>query len=150
MYGPNCFYYHANLWHTSEGLCTDSPNLLVAVVTWWPWHSIFKVKFLNGCISGMGCPIGKKPKWYELNQCWTFYMTLTFDLSMTLILDFQGQFSNCISGRGCLLGMKWNDLWSHPWFWPWIFKDRYRNSCISGMDGSCFIWNICADVKEND
>ena len=33
----------------------------------------------------------QKRKWYKLKQCWTHYMTLTFDLPMTLTLDFQGQ-----------------------------------------------------------
>ena len=25
------------------------------------------------------------------------------------------------------------ELWPHPWSWPWIFKVKFRKSCISGM-----------------
>ena len=27
------------------------------------------------------------------------------------------------------------DLWPHSWHWPWIFKVKCRNSCISGIVG---------------
>ena len=76
--------------------------------TWWPWHWIFKVEFLNGCISGTWCPIGKKRKWYELKQCWSHNLTLTFDLPMTIF-----QLLNLRKGLSVWHEMKgiWIDTW---------------------------------------
>ena len=70
----------------------------------WPWPWIFKVKFSICCISGRGL-LGMKCKGYELIQCWTHNMTLTFDPTHDFDLGF--------------------------------FKVKSRNSCISGLDGSC-------------
>ena len=50
----------------------------------WPW--IFKVKFWDSCVSGMGGPIDMEKKGYESIGCWTRYMTLTFDLHPWLLL----------------------------------------------------------------
>ena len=67
---------------------------------------------------------------------------------MTLTLDFQGQIlkkSYLRNGMGNWHGMKgmWVDrmldshfdfkLWPLSWPWPWIFKDKFWKSCISGM-----------------
>ena len=82
------------------------------MATWWPWYWIVKVKFLNGCISGTACPIGQKRKWYKLKQCWTHYMTLTFDLPMTLTLDFQGQIFQLLYFRkGLSAGHEIKGIW---------------------------------------
>ena len=105
--------------------------------------------------------------WQETKVIWIEAMLdLLYDLDLWPVYDLDLGFSRSnfpivVSQEGVVC-WAWNeidmmlaaqyelDLWSHQWFWPWIFKDKYWNSCISGMDGSCFIWNICADVKEND
>ena len=99
--------------------------------TRWPWHGIFKVKFSNGCISGTGCPIGKKRKWYELKQCLSHNLTLTFDLPMTIfqLLNLRKGLSVWHEMKGIWIDMMLDpqydlDLWSHPWLWPWIFRSN--------------------------
>ena len=86
---------------------------------------------------------------------------LDFDLPMTLTLDFQGLIFQLYLRKGSawhemkgiwidtMLDPQFDlDLWSQPWLWPWVFKVKSQNSCISEMDGSCFIWNICPGVQE--
>ena len=71
--------------------------------------------------------------------------------AMTLTLDFQGQVLKMLylrNGRVHWHGTKGMrvhrmldshydfKIWLHSWPWPWIFKVKYRNCCISGMWGS--------------
>ena len=72
-------------------------------------------------------------------------MTLTFDLYLTLTLDFQDQIFQLLYLRKGLSA--WHDMMLAA---QYDFDLGYRSSCISGMDGSCFIWNICTDVNEID
>ena len=54
------------------------------------------------------CHMGREV--FEPLNYWTHYMTLTFELTMTLTLDFQGQIWKklCISGMGGSIDMERN------------------------------------------
>ena len=54
----------------------------------WPWPLIFKVKFWKSRNSGIGCPIDMERKGCELTECWTHVVTLNFDLTHDLDLEF--------------------------------------------------------------
>ena len=48
----------------------------------WPWPWIYKVNFLNSCISGMGGPINMEWKGYEAIGLYTYYATLSYDFDL--------------------------------------------------------------------
>ena len=50
----------------------------------WPWAFIFKVKFSNSCISGLGGPIDMERKAYESKECWTCYILCAFTHDLAL------------------------------------------------------------------
>ena len=94
-------------------------------------------KFWNSRISAMAVLIDVEWKGYESVRCWSRYVTLTFDLTHDLDLEFsRSDFlnSHIKNGRASWHTMKWVwvdrvldpvcdlDLWLHPWPWPWIFK----------------------------
>ena len=94
-------------WHGTKGLCVDNDiictgNMLNWYLTchqppmdfisysymgtqtichlgFWPWSFIFKAKFWNSCISGMGEPIGMEQKICELIGFWMHYVALNRD-----------------------------------------------------------------------
>ena len=81
----------------------------------WSWPWIFKVKYWNSCISGMGGLIDvewKRSKWIG---CWADYMTLTFDHTLYLDLGLS---------RSIAVPQQWEGRWKwnkRPWFkdsWP--------------------------------
>ena len=57
----------------------------------WPWPWMFKVKFRNSSICRIVGLIDVKWKGSELIWYWANCMTLPFDHTMTLTLEFQGQ-----------------------------------------------------------
>ena len=85
-----------------------------------PW--IFKIKFLNSCISGMGRSINM-----DFIGCWTHYVTLKNDLhpgfwrsnfETAVFQEWQGWFRH--ETKGTWVDRKfgptmWPELWPHPW-----------------------------------
>ena len=71
------------VWHGTKGTWIETMwDPLYDLGLWfhpWLWSWIFKVKFWNSYISGMGGLIDMEQKGYEIIGCWTHYMTLTFD-----------------------------------------------------------------------
>ena len=115
----------------------------------WPWPLIFKVKFLKSRNSGIGCPIDMERKGCELTECWTRVVTLNFDLTHDLDLEFsRSNFENAVfqEWEGQLT---WNQrdvsrqdvrltLWPLTLTSPMtlnFFKVNYLNSCISVTEG---------------
>ena len=110
----------------------------------WPGPWIFNVKFWNCCIPGMAGSIDMEQKGYESIGCYTYFVTLSYDLDLGFS---RSNFKNAYlgNGRADWHGTKgmWVDrmldslcdfeLWPHAW--PWIFKVSFINSCISGMGG---------------
>ena len=126
----------------------ESPECWTRVVTFnfdlthpWPWPCIFNDKFWNSCIPGIGGPINMERKGV-IPTFWPWAMTMT--------LDFHGKILKMLyirDGRADWHGTNgmWFDrmldshcdfvLLLHPWHWPWIFKVKFWNSCISGTGG---------------
>ena len=79
-------------WHGMKGMWVDrmlDPHCDFEL--WphpWPWPWIFKVKFWKSRNSGMGCPIDMERKGCEWTECWTHVVTLNFDLTHDLELEF--------------------------------------------------------------
>ena len=72
--------------------CTIDPR--------WPGPWIFKAIFQNSHIWGMGGLIDMEWKGYESIWYWTHYMTLTFDLTQDLDLEFwRSSFETAISEK---------------------------------------------------
>ena len=71
-------------WHGTKGMWVDRMlDSLCDFELWphaWPW--IFKVNFLNSCISGMGGPINMEWKGYESIGCYSYYVTLSYDFDL--------------------------------------------------------------------
>ena len=67
----------------------------------WPW--IFKVKFWNSHISGMGGLIDMEQNGCELIGCWTPYVTLISHWSLIFKFKF---LNSCISRIGGLFDLK--------------------------------------------
>ena len=90
----------------------------------WPWPLIFKVKLWKSRNSGMGCPIDMEQKGCESTEYWTHVVTLKFDLTHDLDLEFSASnFEIAVSqeweGRS-----SWNERdmswWGViPTLWPW-------------------------------
>ena len=103
----------------------------------------------------MGGPIKMERKGYESIGCYTYYVTLSYDLDHRFSRsNFEKLYLR--NGRADWHGAKgmWVDrmldprcdfeLWPHPWPWPWIFKVKFFNSNISGMGGSVDLeWKGC-------
>ena len=133
--------------HGTKGIWIDRVVYLLCDLELWPWPWIFKVKVWKCCISGMGGPINMEPKGCESTECWTHVVTLNFDLTHDLDLEFS--MSNFIkwlyprNGRADWHGMKriWIDRVVYLlcdlelWPWPWIFKVKVWKCSISGMGG---------------
>ena len=134
-------------WHETKGLWVDwMLDPCCDFQLWpqpWPWPWIFKVKFWNSCIPGIGGPIDMERKGYESIECYTYFVTLSYDLDLGFS---RSNFENSVS-QADWQGTKdmWVDgildshcdleLWPHPWPWPWIFKVKSWNSCVSGTGG---------------
>ena len=120
----------------------------------WPWPWIFKVKFW---ISRMGGLIDMEwkgwvdrmldPLWYLELWPWPGVFHINFRLRCCPFpilwgwskSDLKGLYPR--NGRDDWHGTKgmWADRRSGPfsdfelWPWPWIFKVKFRESCVSGM-----------------
>ena len=89
-------------WHWTKGMWIDrmlhplcnfqrSPHL-------WPWPSIFKVKFWNSRISGMGWLIDMERKGCESIGCCIHFVTFIVHLTHYLDLGFsRSNFENAVS-----------------------------------------------------
>ena len=79
-------------WHGTKGMWVDwMLDPCCDFQLWphsWPWPFIFKVNFWKSRNSGMGCPIDMERKGCELTECWTHVVTLNFDLTHDLDLEF--------------------------------------------------------------
>ena len=92
----------------------------------WPWPRprplIFKVKFGISYISAKSCPIATKRKANISIELQGSNVTNGFDLDHNHDL--------------WILKVKRDlDLWPHTWPWAWIFRVKFRNSCISEWGG---------------
>ena len=99
----------------------------------WPWPWIFRVNFLNSCISRMGGRINMEQKGYEWIGCFTNYVILSYDFDLGFWrpnfkklyhsnkrVDWHGTKR---MGVDRMLDLSCDfKLWPHPWPWPWIFK----------------------------
>ena len=79
----------------------DGSRLNVGPMSWlstltspmtWPW--IFKVKFWNSCIPGIGGPIDMEWKGYESIGCYTYIVTLNYELDLGFS---KSNFENAVS-----------------------------------------------------
>ena len=68
--------------HGTKGIWVDRVLYLLCDLELWPWPWIFKVNFLNSCISGMGGPINMEWKGYESIGCYSYYVTLSYDFDL--------------------------------------------------------------------
>ena len=88
----------------------------------WPWPWIFKVKYRICCISAKIGQIASKRKANISIELQASNVTNGFELDLNLDL--------------WILKVKCDlDLWPHRWPWPWIFKAKFWNSCISEWEG---------------
>ena len=75
----------------------------------WPWPLIFKVKFWKSRNSGIGCPIDMEWKGYELTECWTHVVSLNFDLTHGLDLEFSRSNFEIAVSQECEGRLTWNE-----------------------------------------
>ena len=102
----------------------------------WAWPWIFKINFLNSCISETGGPFNMEGKGYEWIGCYTYYVTLSYDFD----LEFWRSNLKKLYHKNKRVdwhGTKrmWVDrmldpscdfkLWPHLWTWPLIFKVKF-------------------------
>ena len=73
-------------WHGTKGMWVDRMlDSHCDFELWphpWPWPWIFKVNFLNSCISWTGRLINMEWKGYESIGCYTYYVTLSYDFNL--------------------------------------------------------------------
>ena len=85
-------------WHGTKGLWVDmmlDPHCDFEL--WrhpWPRPWIFNIKFWNCCIPGMAGPINMERKGYESIGCYTYLMTLSYDLDLGFS---RSNFKNAVS-----------------------------------------------------
>ena len=89
-------------WHGTKGIWVDrilDPHCDLELRPHpWPWPLIFKVKCWKSHNSGMGVPINMERKGYESIWCYTYCVTLSYDLDIGI---FKVKFwNNCIPGMG--------------------------------------------------
>ena len=71
------------------------PKLWLSTLTSpWPGPWIFNVKFWNCCIPGMAGSIDMEQKGYESIGCYTYFVTLSYDLDLGFS---QSNFKNAVS-----------------------------------------------------
>ena len=122
----------------------------------WPWPWIFKVKYRICHISAKNGPIAMKRKANMSIELKASNVTIRFDLSHDLDLQFSWsnmkfaisqpkelQASNVTNGFDLvyhldiwMMKVKYDlDLWRHTWPWPCILMVKFWNSCISKWEG---------------
>ena len=73
-------------WHGTKGMWVDGMlDSDFDFELWphqWPWPLISKVKFWKCCISRMGGPIDMEWKGYEAKECYTYYVTLSYEFDL--------------------------------------------------------------------
>ena len=128
-------------WPKVTAVTSISKNLLVCAIKW---------ETLIGSLQNMHvyCPSHA----YYLIKFWRSYVGKCYFIKFSLKISdvfFQGQtlfwpyLRNgwsywCETKRKCIgwiLDICDLDLWPHSWPWPWCFKVKFRNSCISGIVG---------------
>ena len=136
------------VWHGTEGMWFDRKwDPLCDLELWshpwfWPW--ILKIKYWKSFSGGWGWGVSIDMAWKgcELIKCWTHNVNLSYDL----ILDFNGKMLKKTVSQEWWVhwhGTKrmWVDnIWDRRWdlglcSWPWTFKVKLWNSCISRMGG---------------
>ena len=97
-------------WHGTKGMWVDrmlDPHCDFEL--WphpWPWHLIFKVKFWNSCIPGIGGPIDMERKGYEWIGCYTYFVTMSYDVDLGFSWsNFENAVSQEWEGR-----LTWNHM----------------------------------------
>ena len=87
----------------------------------WPWPWIFKVKFWNSRIAGMGWLIDMELKGCESIECWTHVMTFNAHLTHDLDLGFsRSNFEKVLSYE-----------WDGRLTWKGRDVDRILDSCLT-------------------
>ena len=70
-------------WHGTKGIEVDGMLASHCDIQLWPhpwhWPCIFKVTFLNSCISGTGWSNNIERKGYESIGCYPYYVTFSYD-----------------------------------------------------------------------
>ena len=136
-------------WHGTKGMWVDWILDPCCDFQLWPhpWPSpwIIDDRYWNSCIPGMGGPIDMERKGYESIRCYTYFVTLSYDLELFKVIFWKMLYLR--NGRADWYGMKgmWVhrildshcdfELWPHSWPWPCIFNINFWNNCISGTGG---------------
>ena len=94
-------YIRRTDWHGTKGMWVDwMLDPWCTFQLWsqpWHWPCILDVKFWNNWIPGMGGPIEMERKGYESIGCYTYFVTLSYDLD----LGFSRlNFKNAVSHEG--------------------------------------------------
>ena len=103
----------------------------------WPWAGIFKVKFSNSHLSGIGGPIDMEWKGCESDMILNPLCNLELWAQTwydTEFVEFHGQIVKELYFRnGCTdwYETKWIWMvWPYPWPRPWIFKIEFEHLFI--------------------